>query len=57
MPEMRADFRSIPVDARRTVSPMSEGALPAAKVGAWEGETFVWHRRGSDFQGLGILQH
>ena len=55
--EVRADIRSIPVDARRTVSRMSEGALPLAKVGTREGETFAWHGRGSDFQGLGILQH
>src|SRR5205814_6902704 len=36
---------------------MSEGVLPVAKVGTREGETFTWHGRGSDFQGLGILQH
>src|SRR5262245_50400810 len=36
---------------------MSEGALPLAKVGTRESETSARHGRGSDFQGLGILQH
>src|SRR5205823_9898650 len=57
MSEVRADFRSVPVNARSTVSRMSEGVLPVAKVGTREGKTFTRHGRGSDFQGLGILQH
>jgi hypothetical protein len=33
---------------------MSEGALPVAKVGSREGETFTWHGRGLIFKGSGF---
>ena len=55
--KVRPELRRIPVNAGRTVPRMSEGALPFAKVGTREGETFTRHGRGSDFQGLRILQH
>ena len=55
--EVRANFRSVPVNARSAIPRMSEGPLPIARVGTRESEAFTRHGRGSDFQRLGILQH
>ena len=57
LPEVRPEFRSIPVNARRTVPRVPEGALPVAKVGPRESETSAGHRCGPDLQGIGVLHH
>src|SRR6266446_9457776 len=53
--EVRPDVRSIPVNARRAVPRMPEGALPIAEVGPRQGEAPAWHRRGYHLQGIWIL--
>src|SRR5213596_3664175 len=57
LPEVRPEFRSIPINARRAVPRMSEGALPIAEVGTREGEAPARHGCGPDFQGFWILHH
>src|SRR6266478_3436017 len=57
LPEVWPDVRSIPVNARRAVQGVPEGALPVAEVGPRQGEAPAWHWCGSDLQGLGILHH
>src|SRR5438093_11837417 len=55
--EVRQNFRSVPVNARRSVPRVSEGVLSPAEVGSRKSETLTGHGCRSDFQGLGILQH
>src|SRR6266446_3980098 len=57
LPEVWPDVRSIPVNARRAVQGVPEGALPVAEVGPRQGEAPGGHRRGSDFQGIRVLHH
>src|SRR5437660_11977191 len=57
LPEVWSDVRSIPVNARRAVPRMPEGALPVAEVGPRQGEAPAWHWCGSDLQGIGVLHH
>jgi hypothetical protein len=55
--EVRPELRSVPVNARRTVPRMPEGALPAAEMGPRQSEAPAGYRGGSDLQGIGILHH
>ena len=57
LPEVRPKLRSVPVNARRAVPRMPQGALPLAQMGTRKGQASAWHGRGSDFQRLWILHH
>src|SRR5439155_24054386 len=57
LPEVRPDLRSIPINARRGVPRVSEGALPVAEMGTRQSKASPWYRGGSDFQRIRILHH
>src|SRR5205823_11309339 len=55
--QVRSTFRCFSVDAGRAISRVSEGILPAAEVGARQGETTARHRRRNHLQRIWVLQH